>query len=148
MSSSTPSAPASAGVTEGQRTRSRAMERASVMPPLNMRPRRWASTVRNKFQLALLVPPRPRIYWRIYWRVCWRQRVGTEPVRPFRSPQAEQFDKAPDAQTDTEGADQQRQGRVAQPVRELVEQARSDEKRGEPPAALTAIVKPLDRGRG
>src|SRR6478672_277341 len=96
--SSTPSAPASAGVTDGQRTRSRAIERASVMPPLTMRARRWASTVRNKFQLALLVPARPYFYRR--YRYYRRQRVGAEPVRPPRSSQAEQFDKAPDAQTE------------------------------------------------
>src|SRR5881396_1748887 len=86
--SSTPSAPASAGVTDGQRTRSRAMERASVMPSLNMRACRWASTVRNKFELALLVPARPGI--------ARGQRVGAEPVRPARPLQAEHFDKAPE----------------------------------------------------
>src|SRR5260370_13117453 len=141
--SSTPSAPASAGVTDGERTRLRAMERASVMAPLNMRPGPWASTVRNKFQLASLVPARPRFYRRYPL-----QRVGAEPVGPFRSSQAEQFDKAPDAQTETEGTDQKRQGWVVQPVRELVDQAWSNEKRGNPPTALAAIVKPLDRRRG
>src|SRR6266404_6950111 len=142
--SSTPSAPASAGVTDGQRTRSRAMERASVMPPLNMRHWRWASTVRNKFQFALLVPARGGGC--VGTDRC--QRVGAEPVGPFRSSQAEQFDKAPDAQTETEGTDQERQDWVVQPVRELVEQAWSNEKRGKPPTALAAIVKPLERGRG
>src|SRR5258708_38080613 len=136
--SRTPSAPASAGVTDGQRTRSRAMETASFMPPLNMRCGRWASTVRHKFQLGLLVPARPG--------VARRQRVWAEPVRRFCASQAEQFDKAPDAQTESEGAGQTRQNRVLQPVRELVEQARRNEERDKPPAALVAIVQPLDRG--
>src|SRR5712692_4800566 len=112
--SSTPSAPASAGVTEGQRTRSRAIERASVMAPLNMRACQWASTARNKLQLALLVPARPCI--------DRRQRVGPEPVRPARAFQAEQFDKAPEAQAETESADNKRQSRVVEPIPEFVEQ--------------------------
>src|SRR5258708_25635930 len=86
-----------------------------------MRCGRWASTVRHKFQLGLLVPARPG--------VARRQRVWAEPVRRFCASQAEQFDKAPDAQTESEGAGQTRQNRVLQPVRELVEQARRNEER-------------------
>src|SRR6266481_6233305 len=60
---------------------------------------------------------------------CYRrQRVGAEPVRPFPSSQAEQFDKAPDAHAETERADKKCQGWVVYPDRELVEQARSNEK--------------------
>src|ERR1700687_1759975 len=94
----TPSAPASAGVTEGERTRSRGMERASVMPPLNMLACRWASTVRNKFQLALLVPARSDI--------GWRQRIGPGPVRPPRPLQAQQLDKAPDTEAGPDRVDE------------------------------------------
>jgi hypothetical protein len=46
---------------------------------------RWAGAVRLKFQLALLVPARPRI---------WRgQRVGPKPVGPARPCQAAHLDK-------------------------------------------------------
>src|SRR5258708_227196 len=92
ISSRTPSGPAAARVTEGQRKRSRAMERASVIPPLNMRPRRWASAVRDKFQFALLVPARDRLSA----GRDRRQRVGPEPVRSARPLQESHLDKAPD----------------------------------------------------
>ena len=109
------------------------------MAPLNMRACQWASTARNKLQLALLVPARPGI--------ARGQRIGAESVRTLRSSQAEQFDKAPDAQTETEGADQKCRSRVVEPVPKLVEQTWSNEKQRKPPAALIAIVKPLDHGR-
>ena len=63
------------------------MERASRMPPLNMRACRWASTGRNKFQLALLVPAQPGI--------DRRQRIGAEPVGPFGALEAIHFDETP-----------------------------------------------------
>src|SRR5258707_1993063 len=136
--SSTPSAPASAGVTDGQRTRSRAMERASVMPPLNMRHRRWASSMRNKFQLGLLRPARPR--------VDWREGIRPEPIGPSRPSQAEQLDKAPEAKNECgEFEDAHRIG-IGKPARKSIEYTRSDQQRHNPPAAFIAVVKPLDRG--
>src|SRR5205814_4762893 len=92
--SSTPSAPASAGVTEGQRSRSRAMERAegvSRMSPLNMRLGRWASAVRDKFRFAELIPVRGCARTRI----DGRPRIGAEPVRRACALQQHQLDKAP-----------------------------------------------------
>src|ERR1700676_1695876 len=90
--SSTPSAPASAGVTDGQRTRSRAMERASVMPSHTMRARRWASAAHEKF-LALRLCERGCIDAHI----ASRQRIGPEPVGPACSPQAEEKQHRPPA---------------------------------------------------
>src|SRR5882762_5961039 len=87
MFSRTPSAPASAGVTDGQRTRSRVMETASFIARLNMSSCRWASAVGHKFQLALLMPCGPRI--------DRRQRVGAETVAAFGALAAIHFDEAP-----------------------------------------------------
>src|SRR5713226_902075 len=136
--SSTPSAPASAGVTEGQRRRSRAIERASFMPPLNMRACRWASTVRDKFQFALLVPARPGI--------ARGQRIGTEPVEPAGPLQAEHFDKTPERKN---GHDKSKEGDrvgIVKPILELIIETGNDENGHHPPATFIAIVKPLDRG--
>ena len=55
-----------------------------------MRLRRWASAVRDKFQLAELVPARGRV--RI--RLDRRQRIGAEPVGPACALQQHQLDKA------------------------------------------------------
>src|SRR5882757_6179106 len=90
--SSTPSAPASAGVTDGQRMRSRVMETASFIPRLNTPNRRRASCARHHFDFALLVPGRPRI--------DRRERVGAEPVGPDGALEEVQLDHAPDAQTE------------------------------------------------
>src|SRR5882757_884146 len=87
MFSRTPSAPASAGVTDGQRTRSRAMETASFIARLNTPNRRRASCVRHRLGLGLLVPAGARI--------DRRQRVGAELVGLARSPEAIHFDKTP-----------------------------------------------------
>src|SRR6266700_441188 len=94
--SSTPSAPASAGVIERQRTRSRAMERASVMLPLNMLARRWASTAPNKFQLSQLVPIRGCTRAAIDRRL----RVWAKSVGPSCPSQTQDFDKTPQAESD------------------------------------------------
>src|SRR4051812_1557207 len=96
--SSTPSAPASAGVTDGQRTRSRVMETASFIPRLNTPNRRRASLVRHHFDFALLVPSGPRI--------DRRERVGAEPVGPARALEEEQLDHAPEAQNECTEANQ------------------------------------------
>src|SRR6059058_3918673 len=116
--SRTPSAPASAGVTDGQRT----------------------SLVRDHFDLALLLPARPAV-------VGLQQRVGPEPIGLPRAFQEIHFDKTPDAEH--EG----RQGKrycchpiVAEPVRELVIETRIYKERHHPPAALVAVMQPLDRG--
>src|SRR5689334_9262904 len=91
--SRTPSAPASAGVTDGQRTRSRVMETASFIPRLNTPNRRRASCVRYHFDFALLVPGRPCIGpW------LWRERVGAEAVGLARTLQAVHLDEAPHAE--------------------------------------------------
>src|ERR1700709_1629421 len=87
MFSRTPSAPASAGVTEGQRTRSRVMETASFIARLNTPNRRRASCVRHRLGLGLLVPAGPRI--------DRRQRVGPEAVAAVGAPEAVHFDEAP-----------------------------------------------------
>src|SRR5437868_7632434 len=81
--SRTPNAPASAGVTDGQRTRSRVMETASFIARLNTPNRRRASLVRHHFDLALLVPA----------RLCLdrRERIGAEPVGLPRALQAVQL---------------------------------------------------------
>src|SRR6478735_3546667 len=91
----TPSAPASAGVTDGQRTRSRVMVTASFIPRLNTPNRRRASLVRHHFDLALLVPGWPRI-------AQWgrRQRIRAEPVGLARALQAGHLDEAPQAETE------------------------------------------------
>src|SRR5882672_12945433 len=108
--SRTPSAPASAGVTEGQRTRSRAMETASFIPRLNTPNRRRASLVRHHFDLALLVPRLPRI--------DRRQRVGAEPVGPCGPLAAIHFDEAPHAEDERAEARQHCQIGIAEQVLE------------------------------
>ena len=113
-----------------------------IHAPLNTPKRRRASLVRHHFDLALLVPGRPRIDG------ARRQRVGAEPVGPARAPQEIQFDETP--QTQDERSDGQRQigeRNRRQPVRELVVEAGHDEERHHPPAALVAVMQPLDRGR-
>src|ERR1700733_3299973 len=143
--SSTASAPASAGVTDGQRSRSRAMERAeraSVMPSLNMRPRRWASTVGHKFQLALLVPTRGS---RWLWS-GWRQRIRSESVGSAGPLPKHQLEKAPQIEADRDQQQRDHRIRIFKAIRDCVEQSRSDEKGDDPPTAFIAIVKPLDRG--
>src|SRR5258705_6162793 len=136
--SSTPSAPASAGVTDGQRTRSRAMERASVMPPLNMRHWRWASSMGNKFQLGLLRPARPRI--------DWREGIRPEPIGPSRPSQAEQLDKAPEAKNECDAPKHADRIGIGKPILEVAVQTRSNVEWDHPPTALITIVKPLDPG--
>src|SRR5439155_21941925 len=59
--SRTPSAPASAGVTEGQRTRSRVMETASFIPRLTTPKRRRASLVRRHFERSAKSAATPRV---------------------------------------------------------------------------------------
>src|SRR5260370_3823365 len=83
MFSRTPSAPASAGVTDGQRTRSRVMETASFIARLNTPNRRRASFQRHHFDLGLLIPAGPRI--------GRHQRVGAEPVAALGAPEAIHF---------------------------------------------------------
>src|SRR5438128_11220969 len=95
--SRTPSAPASAGVTDGQRTRSRVMETASFIARLNTPNRRRASLVRRHFDLALLLPARPRI--------DRRERIAAEPVGLARALQTVQLDKTPDAENEGQHAD-------------------------------------------
>src|SRR6266567_1138068 len=130
-SSRTPSAPASAGVTDGQRTRSRAMETASIMSPLNTPERRWASFVRHQFDLALLVPARPCVA-----RGPWRQRVRAKAVGPARALQAIHFDEAPQAENERGDGQRQVGVGVGEPVRELVVEAGQDEEQHHPPPAL------------
>src|SRR3981081_2718112 len=120
-----PSAPASAGVTEGQRTRSRAMDRASVMPPLNMRPPRWASTAPNKFQLSQLDPIRGCTRAAIDRRLrVWAQAAG----RPCPA-QPQHFDKAPEAESDHDEHQEVRRVGTAKPVPHFAEQNWSNEER-------------------
>src|SRR3954471_15852756 len=138
--SSTPSAPASAGVTEGQRTRSRAIERAeraSVMPRLNTPHRRRASFVRHHFDFALLFPARPR--------VDRLQRAGAEPVGLSRSLQAIHFNEAPDHETKNDHSGHHQEVGIAEPVEKLVENPRTDEEGNHPPPAPVAVVQALDR---
>src|SRR5882724_7571052 len=138
--SRTPSAPASTGVTDGQRTRSRVMETASFIARLNTPNRRRASLVRYHFDLALRVPGRPRI--------CWRKRIGAEPVGLPRTPEAVQLDKTPDAENEGHEAQQQDEiGIVGQPAAQLVVESWDRHKRDGPPGALVAVVEALDRGR-
>src|SRR5665213_719224 len=141
--SSTPSAPASAGVIEGQRSRSRAIERASVIPPLNMLARRWASTAPNKFQLAKPIPIRGGMRGAIDQRL---QRIRAKPVGPCGPSQAQRFDKTPEAERGQDQHEKVRRVGIAKPVSRFAEQDRRDEERNDPPAALVAIVKPPDRG--
>src|SRR5258708_21189216 len=96
-SSRTPSAPASAGVTDGQRTRSRVIETASFIARLNTPNWRRASLVRHHFDLALLLPARPRIH-----RL---ERIAAKPVGLARALQAVQLDKGPDAESEEHNAD-------------------------------------------
>src|SRR3954451_1201898 len=133
--SRTPSAPASAGVTDGQRTRSRVMETASFMPRLNTPNQRRASLVRHHFDLALLVPGRLRIA-----RRRRRQRVGAEPVGLSRTPQAIHFDEAPQAETGYGNGERQVGIGIGKPVCKLVVEAGHREKRHHPPAALVAVM--------
>ena len=142
--SRTPSAPPSAGVTEGQRRRSRAMATASFMARLNMPSRRCASLARHHFDLALLVPGRPRIERRLR-----RERVGAEPVGRRRVPlQAVQLDEGPEARV---RAASQASGRSAvescSRSAELVVEAGHDEEQHQPPAALVAVMQALDGSR-
>src|ERR1700736_5806598 len=133
ISSRTPIAPASAGVTEGQRTRSRAMERASVMPPLNMRACRWASAVPNKFQFAQLVPIRGCTRAAIDRRL--RQRLWAKSVGPSCPSQTQHFDKTPEAESDHDEHEEVRGVGIAKPVPHFAEQFRSNEERDEPPTS-------------
>src|ERR1700710_2392564 len=111
--SRTPSAPASAGGTDGQRTRSRVIETASFIARLNTPNRRRASLVRHHFDLALLLPAWPRI--------DRRERIGTEPVGLARALQAVQFDKGPDAENEGREADNKSEiGIVRQPDRIVI----------------------------
>src|ERR1700682_4231870 len=106
-----------------------------------MRSRRWASTVRHKFQLALLVPARPCVAWR--QRSQW---VRAEPVRPFRSSQKKYLNDSPQPDGGYDQAEEQRRVGVVEPILELVEETRDDEKRDHPPGAFVAVMQPLDRG--
>src|SRR5437867_4453284 len=139
--SRTPSAPASAGVTEGQRTRSRVMETASFIPRLNTPNRRRASLVRYHFDLALLVPGRARVARRLR-----RQRVGAEPVGLARALQAVHFDEAPQAENERGNGERQVGVGIGKPVCKLIVEAGHREERHHPPAALVAITEPLDGG--
>src|SRR5262249_21658604 len=98
--SSTPSAPASAGVTDGQRMRACAMERASIMPSLNMHGGRRASDMRRKFELAGLVPAGRAEAATGAARPCLllAEGVRTELVGRSAASQKAHFDKAPDAE--------------------------------------------------
>src|SRR4051812_18782527 len=107
MFSRTPSAPASAGVTEGQRTRSRVMETASFIARLNTPNRRRASCVRHRLGLGLLVPAGPRI--------DRRQRVGAEAVVALGASEAIHLDKTPHAEYER-GKSENHRGPIAQPV--------------------------------
>src|SRR3979409_1667331 len=100
MFSRTPSAPASAGGTEGERAGARVMETAAFRARLNPPTRRRASLVRHHFDLGLLVPAGPRI--------ARRQRVGAEPVGPPGAAEAIHFDEAPDAEHERGEAKQHR----------------------------------------
>src|SRR5215218_4367366 len=139
MFSSTPSAPASAGVTDGQRTRSRVMETASFIARLNTPNRRRASLVRDHFDFGLLIPGRPRI--------DRRQRVGAEPVVPSRAPEEEQLDHAPEAQNEcTEAKQYLQDDEVGKPLCDLIRVGGKQEERDHPPGPLVAVVQTLDRG--
>src|SRR3954466_9241899 len=116
--SSTPSAPASAGVTEGQRTRSRGMETASFIARFNTPIWRWASFVGYRFEFALLVPGRACIERRLR-----RQRIGTKAVGLARTLQAVQFDEAPQAERRRSEGKRQVGERIWKPVGELVVEA-------------------------
>ena len=108
-----------------------------------MRPRRWASTVGNKFQFAVLVPARrdSRV------RDGRRPRIGPEPVGATCSFEKQQFDEAPDINAEYDkGEGEGHIGFVVKPVHDAAKQGRSDEEGDDPPAAFVAIVKPLDRG--
>src|SRR6187549_1385820 len=128
--SSTPSAPASAGVTEGQRTRSRVMETASFMPRLNTPNRRRAS-LWHHFDLALLVPWRTGIDRRLRGK-----RVGAKAVGLARALQAVQFDEAPQAERGCGKGERQVGRRIRKPVGKLVVEAGQREERHHPPATL------------
>src|SRR5216684_2857501 len=144
ISSRTPSAPASAGVTDRQRTRSRAMESASVMAPLNMRACRWASTAGEKFLNALCEPMRDRRDA----RTGCGHRIRPESVGSACPPQAERLDKAPDAKNESDKPDEKRQVRLAEPTRDFRKQDGKNVVGDNPPAALVTVAKPLDRCRG
>src|SRR6266478_7038999 len=99
---------------------------------------RWTGTVRNKFQLALLVPARPRI--------ARGQRVGPKPVGPARPFQAAHLDKPPyEGNVHDKPNDHGRVG-TPKPISKLIVETGSNDEGNDPPAALVAIVKPLDRG--
>src|SRR5690242_21806683 len=99
MVSRTPSAPASAGVTDGQRMRDWVIERASVMPRLNMHGGRRARCVRNDFDLALLVPRRGRAQPLPHGarpHLLLAQWIRTIPVGPSDAAQEIQLDQTPE----------------------------------------------------
>src|SRR5262245_26235116 len=139
--SSTPSAPASAGVTEGQRTRSRVMETASFIARLNTPNRRRTSLMGHHFDFALLVPRRPRVGPRLR---C--ERVGAKAVALSRTLQAIHFDEAPQAENERGNGDREIGKGIGKPVGKLIVEAGHREERHHPPAALVAIVQPLDGG--
>jgi hypothetical protein len=118
------------------------MERALFMPPLNMLARRWASTAPNKFQLSQLVPIRG------WTRAAMdrRLRVWAELVGPSCPSQTQHFDKTPEAESDHDDHEEVRRVGIAKPVTHFAKQNRGNEERDDPPAALVAIVQPLDRG--
>ena len=140
--SSTPSAPASAGVTEGQRTRSRAMETSII----------------HASRLTRQTGGGPALCGTISISLCWSQRrpriarrcgaSGSGPNRlvlrePFRQIH---FDEAPQARERTTARPSGRSAvGIGKPVRELVVEAGHDEERHHPPAALVAVMQPLDR---
>src|SRR6185503_8399818 len=97
--SRTPSAPASAGVTDGQRTRSRVIDTASFIARLNTPNRRRTSLVRHHFNLALLIPIRSRI--------DRLKRIAAKPVGLARALQAVELDEGPDAEHEDREADDQ-----------------------------------------
>jgi hypothetical protein len=98
--------------------------------------------MRHKFQLAVLVPT-----WACIARGdrrYRRQRIGPEPVRPFRSPQAVHLSEAPDKKNESDEPNERLPPETGKPIAEFaVETGRNDEG-NHPPAAFVAVVKPLD----
>ena len=95
-----------------------------------------------RFDLALLVPGRACIE-----RWLRRQRIGAKTVGLVRTLQAIQFDEAPQAERRCSEGKRQVGGRIWKPVGELVVEAGSCEERHHPPAALVAVMQPLDGER-
>lgn len=114
-----------------------------------MRQWRRASAMRRHFQLAELVPGRigqPGAEIAARPGLGLRQRIWPEPVGSARPPQLEGLDKAPDAEDETDKPDEKHRVRLVEPMRDFRKQHGKSAEGDDPPAALVAVVQPLDRG--